>query len=115
MVSFGFFRPSHPRQVIGSILAAFLGTCLLVNNSAASDFASCFAASYSDSASAVCRFQKGPIGRLAAYENYDFKASDQGMRNFFATLRLFGKRYACEYAMSTYGPRGSVRAGLLRD
>lgn len=115
MVRFSGYSSSNPKHGISSILLAILAVCTLISGSAASDFDSCFAKSFADSASAVCGFRQGSMRSLLQHRQYDLTASDLGMRNFFVAYKLFGRPYACEHAMSVYGPRGFVRAGLLSD
>jgi len=72
-----------------------------------------FARGYAHSARIVCHFRGGPRSHIIDYQEFDPDANYIGMRNFFVAVRLYGKNYACEDALSAYGPQGMIRGGFL--
>lgn len=72
-----------------------------------------FAEGYAHAARGTCHLQEGPALRSVDYRALSPDANALGMRNFFVAVRIFGKPYACADALSTYGPSGVIRRGLL--
>lgn len=99
---------------------AMLLACVLVgfafrSGSAGAEHPGGFAVNYARAAQVVCHFRDGPLVRFVDYGALDRQASYIGMRNFFVALRIYGRAYACADALSTYGPRGAIRRGLLME